>query len=163
MKRLIFLLFMLLSACSTAPQRSIPPVVDGTGEHGEHVPLEPLPDRVEMPPPAPSGGAVVALLDRADNFRQAGDISNEAATIERALRIDPRNARLWHRLAAARLDQDQPQQAEQLALKSNALSAGDTRLQADNWQLVAKARWSRNDSNGARAAEIRAQELADRI
>ncbi|NHZ69861.1 MAG: tetratricopeptide repeat protein [Thermotogales bacterium] len=163
-KRPIFLLFVLLSACSTAPQRSIPPVVDGTSSgEGEHAPLEPLPDRVEMPPPAPGGGAVVALLDRADNYRQAGDISNEAATIERALRIDPRNARLWHRLAAARLDQGQPQQAEQLALKSNALSAGDTRLQADNWKLVAKARWSMNDSAGARAAENRARELADRI
>jgi len=164
MKYLIYLLLVLLSACSTAPQRSIPPVVDGTrsGE-GEHAPLEQLPDRVEMPPPAPGGGAVVALLDRADNYRQAGDISNEAATIERALRIDPGNARLWHRLAAARLDQGQPQQAEQLALKSNALAAGDTRLQASNWRLVAKARWSMDDSAGARVAENTARELADRI
>ena len=164
MKRLIYLLLLLLSACSTAPQRAIPPVVDGTAPgEGEHAPLEPLPDRVEMPPPAPAGGAVVALLDRADNYRQAGDIGNEAATIERALRIDPRNARLWHRLAAARLDQGKPQQAEQLALKSNALSAGDTRLQASNWKLVARARWSKNDSAGARAAEEKAGELAGRI
>ena len=104
----------------------------------------------------------MALLDRADDYRQAGDISNEAATIERALRIDPKNARLWHRLAEARLDQGQAQQAEQLALKSNALSAGNTRLQASNWQLVARARWSMDDSTGARTAEKRARELLDR-
>ncbi len=163
MKRLIYLLLMLLSACSTTPQRSAPPVVDGS-RPGEHAPSpEQLPGRVEMPPPAPGGGAVVALLDRADDYRQAGDIGNEAATIERALRIDPGNARLWQRLAATRLDQGQPQQAEQLALKSNALSAGDSRLQAGNWRLVARARWAMDDSDGARAAEKRARKLADRI
>ena len=81
------------------------------------------------------------------------------ATIERALRIDPNNARLWNRLAAIRLEQGQPRQAEQLALKSNALSRGDTRLQARNWRLVARARWSMNDSTGARSAENKAREL----
>jgi len=116
-----------------------------------------------VPPPAPAGGAVVALLERADSHRQAGDIDAEAATIERALRIDPRNAALWHRLAAARLAQGLPQQAEQLALKSNALSAGDTRLQGANWRLVARARWSLNDNAGARAAEQKARSLAGRI
>jgi len=161
MKRLIYVLLMLLSACSTSPQRALPPVVEGgAARPGEQTP-EPsrLPDRVEVPPPAPTGGAVVALLDRADDYRQAGDTGNEAATIERALRIDPGNARLWHRLAEVRLEQGQAQQAEQLALKSNALSAGDTRLQAGNWQLIARARWSMDDSSGARTAENTAREL----
>ena len=162
MKRLLYLLLILMSACSTSPQRSMPPVVDAT-RSGEPAPEpEQQPGRIEAPPQASGGGAVVALLDRADDYRQAGDISNEAATIERALRIDPKNARLWHRLAEARLDQGQAQQAEQLALKSNALSAGNTRLQASNWQLVARARWSMDDSTGARTAEKRARELLDR-
>ncbi len=163
MKYLICLLLVLLSACSTTPQRSSPPVTDGTRPDGQASVPERLPGRVEVPPAVPAGGAIVALLDQADGYRQTGDISNEAATIERALRIEPGNARLWHRLAAARLDQDQPQQAEQLALKSNVLAAGDTRLQADNWRLVAKARWSMDDNAGARAAEKRAGELAGRI
>ena len=161
-KYLVYLLLVLLSACSITPQRPSPPVIDGTASDGQAPVPEQLPGRVEMPPPAPTGGAVVALLDRADGYRQTGDISNEAATIERALRIEPGNARLWQRLAAARLDQGQPQQAEQLALKSNALAAGDSRLQAGNWRLVARARWAMDDSAGARAAENRARELADR-
>jgi len=164
MKRLIYVLLMLLSACSTAPQRALPPVVEGGAGPGEHAPApEQHPDRVEVPPPAPAGGAVVALLDRADNYRKAGDTSNEAATIERALRIDPKNARLWHRLAEVRMEQGKAPQAEQLALKSNALSAGDTRLQAGNWQLVARARWSMDDSDGARVAENTARKLLDGI
>ena len=169
MKRILYLSILALAACSTAPQRGLPPVVDSSGTvvvpAGE--PSGPAPaapeGRVEVAPPAPTGGAVVALLERADSHHQAGDIDAEAATIERALRIDPRNAALWQRLAAARLAQGQPQQAEQLALKSNALSGGDNRLQAANWRLVARARWSLNNSAGARAAEQKARELAGRI
>ena len=71
MKRVIFLLALLLGGCSTAPQRTLPPVVDGTQPRTappEAADSVERPDRVEVPvpPPAPSGGAVVALLDRAD-------------------------------------------------------------------------------------------------
>jgi len=163
MKRLTLVLITLLSACSSAPQRPMPPVIDGShaGTPGEPspAPVPAAPGRIEVPPPAASGGAVVALLDRAEDYRRAGDSSNEAATIERALRIEPRNARLWHRLAETRLAQGQLQQAEQLALKSNSLSGNDTRLQASNWRLVARVRWSMDDSVGARKAEQRASQL----
>ena len=119
-----------------------------------------LADEKPAAPSAPAtGGAVIALLDRADSYRASGDSANEAAAIERALRIEPNNARLWSRLAATRLEQGQPRQAEQLALKSNALSRGDRRLQAQNWQLVARARWALDDSAGARAAEKKARDL----
>jgi len=162
MKRLVAVLLVLLSACTTAPQRStLPPVVEGSKPRPAY-PGEADTGRVEAPPPAPvpaTGGAVIALLDRADSYRATGDTASEAATIERALRIEPNNARLWSRLAATRLEQGQPRQAEQLALKSNALSGGDTRLQAQNWRLVARARWALNDSAGARAAEKKAREL----
>lgn len=158
MKRLAAVLVVFLSACTTAPQRSLPPVVEGSGPTPD-APAGPAPEREETPPAPSTGGAVLALLDRADHYRSAGDTAGEAATIERALRIDPRNAQLWHRLAATRLEQGQPQQAEQLALKSNALSAGDTALRLRNWRLVAKARWTMNDAAGARAAETRARAL----
>jgi thioredoxin-like negative regulator of GroEL len=114
---------------------------------------------VPVPPAATSSDAVVALLDQAEGYHRSGDINNEAATIERALRIDSKNAGLWSRLAAVRLDQGRPGQAEQLALKSNALARGDKALQARNWRLVARARWSLNDSAGARAAEQKARDL----
>ena len=159
MKRLAAVLVVFLSACTSAPQRSLPPVVEGAGPTTE-APGGPVPQREETPPAPSTGGAVLALLDRADHYRSAGDAAGEAATIERALRIDPRNAQLWHRLASTRLEQGQPQQAEQLALKSNALSAGDAALQLRNWRLVAKARWTMNDAAGARAAEKKARALS---
>lgn len=165
MKKLLLPVILMISACSTAPMRTIPPpVVDGSapGKYPapETYPQQPAPDRIEAPPQrASTSGAVVALLDRADSYRRSGDADNEAATIERALRIDPNNARLWSRLADVRLDQEQHRQAEQLAMKSNALAAGDTRLQAQNWRLIAAARRAMHDNAGAREAERKAAAL----
>lgn len=162
MKKLMLAGVLLVSACTTAPMRSgPPPVVEGSapGIYVEPDVPETSP-RTEAPQRnTAANGAVVALLDRADAYRRSGDSGNEAAAIERALRIDPRNARLWSRLAVVRLDQDQPRQAEQLALKSNALAAGDPRLQAQNWRLIATARRALQDNTGAREAERRAAAL----
>ena len=99
------------------------------------------------------------MLDRADQYDQSGNTEAAADTLERALRIEPRNARLWSRLAAVRLQQGQADQAEQLALKSNALSQYNRQLQADNWRIVARARWARNDSTGAKQAEQKVRDL----
>jgi predicted Zn-dependent protease len=165
MKRLLLPLFLFLSACSSTPPRTLPPVIDGrTGEMVQEpdspAPPESEPALIPVPQkPARSGGAVVALLGQADRYRSSGDSSNEAATIERALRIEPNNARLWSRLSAIRLEQGRPQQTEQLALKSNALATGDRRLQATNWRLIARARWALNDSAGAHRAERKASDL----
>lgn len=180
MKRvqIVVMLSVLVGACSSSPPRSPAPVFEGGssapesgGAGGTTAPplaSQPKPnpnaeqqsyEQQQPVAPAPSGGAVVALLDRADYFKESGDIDAEAATVERALRINPADAGLWSRLAAVRLEQGQPQQAEQLALKSNSLAAGNTDLQARNWLMVARARWAQDDSDGARAAEQRAVEL----
>ncbi len=117
----------------------------------------PIPDRGGLSPSSPQprqgNNAVVALLDKADQYGQSGNSDAAADTLERALRIEPRNARLWSKLAAVRLQQGQSEQAEQLALKSNALSRHNRQLQMDNWRIVAKARWARNDQTGAQSAE----------
>lgn len=91
--------------------------------------------------PAPSGGpAVMALAKRADGEMRANDLAAAAATLERALRIEPNNAGLWSRLAEVRLRQGDKTQAEQLALKSNGLAAGNAALKARNDQIIARAR-----------------------
>jgi tetratricopeptide (TPR) repeat protein len=101
----------------------------------------------------------VALLDSAANHVGSGQLDNAAADLERALRIEPRNAAIWHDLGQIRLHQRQYDQAEAMASKSNALSGNNRSLQARNWRLIAVARRSQGDSAGADAADARAVQL----
>jgi cytochrome c-type biogenesis protein CcmH/NrfG len=82
------------------------------------------------------------------------------ASLERALRIEPRNPALWQDLAKLRLEQGQYQQAEGLAARSNAWVGDDKTLRAENWRIIGQARLKRGDYAGAQAAFDKAAELA---
>lgn len=119
------------------------------------LPPAPAPPREARPPSA----ATVALLAETDRLEREGNLDRAAATLERALRIEPDDPALWHRLATVRLRQGQSAQAEQMAKKSNTLAGGDTALQARNWQIIARARRAAGDEAGAQIAEARAREF----
>jgi Tfp pilus assembly protein PilF len=70
----------------------------------------------------------------------AGRLANAAASLERALRIEPRNPRLWHELAQVRLRQGEYAQVESLAARSNAWAGSDSTLREDNQRLIEQAR-----------------------
>ena len=104
--------------------------------------------------------AVASLVSSAENSIKHGDYRSASAAIERALRHDPKNADLWHRLAQVRLRQSEYAQAESLSLKSNALSNGNKSLMARNWSLISKARRLRGDAAGADEADAMAFQLS---
>lgn len=155
---------LLLAGCSSAPTR-LPPVAEpGVADRESGVPAESPPGQVAVPPAAvdrhaPSP-AVVALLQGAESQANAGQLDAAAASIERALRIEPANPLLWYHLASVRLEQGDPSQAEQLAVKSNRLAVGNRVQQSRNWQLIARARAMRNDLPGAEQARREARALA---
>jgi len=133
-----------LIACSVAP-----PV-------GEVAP----PPQEATPPlvsAAQGNPAVLALLDSAQNQQQAGNYEQAAAALERALRLEPRNAMLWHRLAQVRLSQGQWRNAIDFAAKSNSLAGGERNLQASNWLVIAQAKERQGDREGAQAARVRVE------
>ncbi len=103
--------------------------------------------------------AIAGLLQSARSDSAAGRLTNAAATLERALRIEPRNPRLWQELARVRLKQGEYTQAESVASRSNSFAGGDNALRADNWRLIAQAREARGDADGARAAAETAAKL----
>lgn len=110
-----------------------------------------------VPAPAPPAArtesiAVAGLMDGASADAAAGRFANAAATLERALRIEPRNPRLWQELARVRLKQGDYAQAESVAARSNSWAGDDSGLRAENWRLIAQAREARGDTAGARAA-----------
>jgi tetratricopeptide (TPR) repeat protein len=114
------------------------------------------------PPPSPlpssspghvESPAIASLMDRARADNAAGRLANAAASLERALRIEPRNPRLWQELSRVRLSQRDYVQAESCAARSNSWAGSDDgTLRADNWRLIAQAREARGDADGARAA-----------
>jgi Tetratricopeptide repeat len=142
---------------STAEKRDeVPP-----SEHKPSAAPQPAPppeSRVSEPVPPPSQ-AVVALLDTADQRARAGNLDSAAAILERALRLEPHDPRLWHRLAKLRLQQGQFGQAASLAAKSNALAGNNRPLQASNWDTIAQAKEKLGDVDAARAARKKAHEL----
>jgi tetratricopeptide (TPR) repeat protein len=114
---------------------------------------------VEQQPVVSGNPAIIALLDRARLDAVAGQRGAAGASLERALRIEPRNAWLWHELAQLRLAQGQYAQAIAMARKSTSFAGGDRRLQAMNWRLIGNARVAQGLSLEAEQAYARATEL----
>ena len=100
--------------------------------------------------------AVVALLESAREAEKARQYGRAAAALERALKVEPRNPRLWHRLATVRYRQGRHPEAEALARRSMSLSPGDVKLESRNWRVIAAARHGQGDEEGAREALRRA-------
>lgn len=96
--------------------------------------------------------AIAGLMESARTDAAAGRYPNANASLERALRIEPRNPRLWQELAQVRLRQGDYMQAENTAARSNSWAGSDSRMRAENWRLIAQAREARGDAAGARAA-----------
>ncbi len=117
---------MLLAGCASAPEPG------------------PAPAPVEQAPPPYLGPresvAVAGLMDSARADAAAGKLPSAAASLERALRIEPKNPRLWHELARVRLQQGDLAQAQSLAARSNSYAGSDTALRAENQRLIEQAR-----------------------
>jgi Tfp pilus assembly protein PilF len=138
--RFVLVLAVLLASCA-APERE----------------PEPQPEPAPEAPPATAPShkenvAVAGLMESARSASSSGDLAGAAASLERALRIEPRNPRLWQELARVRLKQGQFAQAESVAARSNSWAADDKALRAENWRLIAESRRARGDTEGAKAA-----------
>jgi Tfp pilus assembly protein PilF len=110
------------------------------------------------PPPVSENSAVVGLANTARVDTDAGNYPNAVASLERALRIEPKNPHLWQELARVRLKQGDYAQAENLAARSNSWAGADNDLRAENWRLIAEARHARGDDAGSKVALERAKQ-----
>jgi len=157
----VILISISLSACVSTYSSSVPSqkpaeVEDRAVVNGQALPLpdenvvtaEPLSNDAPMSP------VVSSLVSTAGDQRRVGNWAGAASSLERALRIEPRNGRLWSRLAHIRYDQQAWKKAIQLAAKSNTLSGGNSNLLRENWVLMANA----YDNLGDSAAAIRYRE-----
>ncbi len=105
---------------------------------------------------APQSPAVGSLVIAANENTQSGNYDSAAASIERAIRIEPRNAALYYKLALLRLNQSKPRLAEDIARKAALLAADDNNLKKHSWLLIANARELQSNFVGAQKAKAEA-------
>ncbi len=84
--------------------------------------------------------AVVSLMQKAQNQSSVGNNSAAAATIERALRIEPKNPALWYNLALVKYTAGDCVSAINLAKKSNSFLKNKHELSHKNKQLISECR-----------------------
>ncbi|MCW9012928.1 MAG: tetratricopeptide repeat protein [Gammaproteobacteria bacterium] len=83
--------------------------------------------------------AMAALIQQADEKIDYQQWPEAVVVLERALRINPKQAEAWTRMAVVYLGKLQPEQAIQMARKSNALASSDNALKSYNWTLMSRA------------------------
>ena len=90
--------------------------------------------------------AVAVLLKAAADHVGKGEFSQAAAALERALRIDPRDAEIWELLGQLRQLQGQPAQAEAMMAKADLLRSGqsDEAVTPQSWPEIATSEKSEN-------------------
>jgi hypothetical protein len=122
-------------------------------------PPAPPPEQPPQLPPfeplqsfAPLSPVVGALVIAANQNADKGNVGSATTTIERAIRIEPRNPILFYKLAVLRMKESKPRLAEDLAKKSALLAGKDKNLKKHSWLLIAKAREMQKNYKGAKEA-----------
>ena len=167
----------LLSACSifgapeshpsTAPGPAPAPSQQQPGPGtAQPQPGPPPPGVTEQPRPPPKqfklSPATSALVAQARKQANTGAYEPAAATIERALRIEPENPLLWIELGQVRLSEGNASQANSMGHKALALATGDAQAQASSWHLIADSLRALQRNPEAADADKRAAVLSPR-
>lgn len=131
---------------TTAPAPAIPAPNSGV-KTASATPPAPATPVAPTPPAAPSGGnAVKVLLDDARKAVQENRLDKAASSLERAVRLEPRNASIWYDLAQIRLHQKNYVAAEQMANKSISFTKNEDLIKR-NRQIIAAAQSARSAGN----------------
>jgi tetratricopeptide (TPR) repeat protein len=123
-----------------------------------------MPPEVEEPTPLPPvvreptlGPAARALVGQAQSQVASKNYPVAAASIERALRIEPGNPLLWIELGKIRQAEGNYQQAENMARKAASMAVNAPRAQSSAWSLVAESLRAQGKNQQAREAQNRAE------
>lgn len=88
---------------------------------------------------AASNRAVAQLLQQADDLMAESKFDKSSDKLERLVRIEPKFAQAWSRLAWMALKGGDAKRSHQLAQRSNSYSRDNTNLKLLNWQFILKA------------------------
>ena len=132
----------LLYGCAAAPYVPAPPDSD-----------PPASAEIEQPEADSTTLATATLLASASDALEQDDHQSAIAYLQRAIRIEPRDAELWVQLSAAHLLDGNLTAAHQHVRKAIALAGRDERLVRRAWLALADIREA--EGNTAEADAIR--------
>lgn len=115
---------------------------------------QPLPAPVVREPAL--SAASRALVGQAQAQMASNNYAVAAASIERALRIEPDNALLWIELGKVRQAEGNYVQAENMGRKAASMSVNAPRANSAAWTLIAESLRARGKNVEAQAAQARA-------
>lgn len=120
------------------PEQTIPEAPPSATTDGE------TPGQPEefWPPLQPKLGPAASLYHQGERHLKEGTLDKAEMSMERALRIEPRNPYYWHTMAEIRLRQGKKEEAIQCCLKSNSLAFGNSQLIRWNKTLISRAQAS---------------------
>lgn len=162
---------LILAGCtSVEPHSSGAPFRTATAPVQVPAPVPPAPSsrlpaeaphRAQPPRQLADGAqipAVRGLIAASDNAIASGDVELASVNLERAQRLAPQSSLVYQKLAAVRLRQNRPAEAEQLARKALGF-AGSPGQQAALWLMIASARDMQGQRGLAQEARSRAAAL----
>lgn len=166
----IFSLGVALAACQL-PEPYRPPAAEAkptpVPPGAPPVQIQPSTPPVQVAPAEPLPPPIVrehklspasqALVSQAQKQTAGGNYPVAAASIERALRIEPNNPQLWVELGKVRKAEGNYPQAENMARKALTMASGDGKSQSAAWQLIADSYRARGKNQEAVEAQKRAE------
>ena len=157
---MVGLLLLLLAGCAakTAPPGApeSAPVEDRTVQEKVREPAQRDRGGVQVFPL--QNPAVKELLAQASKEESSGDYQAAAVSIERALRIQPRDPELLQQMAEIQLQKKDYQQALNFASRSYDSGPRVGELCSRNWRTMSVAQEALGDSRSAALANVRAGE-----
>lgn len=100
-----------------------------------------------------------SLIEQSRDQQRTGNYGQAAATLERAIRIDPGEPAVWLELARVRYAERNWTQAEQLARKARSLAGSGSPLRDDAIRVIADALREQQRPQEARELEHRLENL----
>ncbi len=99
-----------------------------------------------------SSPAIEALMVRAYADAKLGRTDAAMSKLERGLRIEPQNPKLWYQLAELHYQTGDYQQAIVMAKKAINFSSNNDQMVSKNWQLISKV--AKKSGDGRAMAEV---------
>lgn len=124
-------------------------LLSGCGVQHVSLPTSPPRERTAHP-------AALTLLHDAEQALHAGNTRKADEYLERAIRIDPQNPKVWQGLARSKFQQGLYPQAIQMSLKSNSFRP-DRATERSNWLLMEQAYLAMGDAPKAKRAGEKAR------